>query len=79
MKVIEIRRHPPQTEIRDAVAISARLGHGIQTVARRHGLRHQEVFELTGEAIDIESQRAFRRGYAAGRRSMLPNLLGRVA
>lgn len=64
----------PTSEIRDAITRSARMGEGIQTVARRHGISHQTAWGLLGEAIDHETEQEYRRGYSMGRASMLPNL-----
>jgi len=75
MKIIEMKRLPPRSEVVDAIGRSARLGEGLLAVARRHGISTHDAFGMLAEAIDIAEQQAYRRGYRSGRLSAMPHLL----
>lgn len=75
MKLIEMKRLPPKSEMVDAIGRSARMGEGLLTVARRHGISTHEAWGLLAECVDGETQRAYRRGWRAGRLSTMPRLL----
>lgn len=75
MKLIEMKRLPPKSEVAEAVGRSARMGEGLLTVARRHGISTHEAWGMLCERVDIAEQQAYRRGWREGRRSMLPNLV----
>jgi hypothetical protein len=68
------KRLPPKSEIRSAVLVAARLGHGLLTVARRHGISTSEAWGMLAESVDATAEQAYRRGHREGRLSMMPNL-----
>lgn len=65
---------PPKLEVRAAVLVSARLGHGLLTVARRHGISTSEAWGMLAESIDPVTEQAYRRGHREGKLSAMPNL-----
>lgn len=74
MKVIDIARVPPRSEVVDAVVRGARLGDGPYQTARRHGISVKAAWGMLAEAIDTTADRNYRRGYRDGRIHGMPNL-----
>ena len=79
MKRIKTLGEPPRSELVEAVANSARLGHTLLVVARRNGISTGEVFGMLAEHVDTVAERESRRGYQTGRRSLIPMLVKEAA
>lgn len=74
MKTQRKQAVPPRSEVRDAVLVSAQLGHGLLEVARRHGISTHEAWGMLAEGLDEVAATEFRRGYRSGRAVGMPNL-----
>lgn len=79
MKRIKTLGEPPRSEVVQAVAISARLGHTLLVVARRNGISQNEAWGMLAEHVDTVAEREFRRGYRTGRLSTMPHLVKEAA